>query len=211
MKRAGISLLLISSLGVAACTSEESSPRAEPQESETGVGDRVAFGCALERGIQETDGTTRHYGNRAAEQLFRAALATDRDNEVAAKLWEASDAVEAGDTRNAHPNLLAICSSAGFSATAGLEELRTYMCAMSADLLRERPTLNSFGREDTQSEPGDPRRTDVTFVGIALFLLAMKADAEWYDVENPVVAVDAGDDTKYQAALRSLEAQCAKH
>lgn len=48
-------------------------------------------------------------------------------------------------------------------------------------------------------------------MGTALFLLAMKADAEWYDVESPLVAVDAEDDSKYQAALRDLDTQCAKH
>lgn len=211
MKRAAVSVLLIASLGVAACTSEEGSPSAEPHLPETDVGDRVAFGCALERGIEDSEAITRHYGNLAARHLFRAALAADPGNTVAATLWNASDAIEAEGSPEARSNLLTICTSAGFSDTAGVEELGVYMCAMSADLLRERPTLSSFGPADTPSKPGDPRRADATFVGTALFLLAMKADAEWYDVESPLVAVDAEDDSKYQAALRDLDTQCAKH
>lgn len=210
MKRAAVSVLLIASLGVVACTSEEDSPNAEPQVLETDVGDRVAFGCALERGIEGSDAITRHYGNLAARHLFRAALAAAPGNEVAATLWNASDAVDADGTPEARSNLLTICTSAGFSETAGLEELATYMCAMSGDLLRERPTLNAYGPANTRSQAGDPRRADAAFVGTAVFLLAMKADTEWYDVEPFVVPLNAGDHAKYQAALRDLETHCAK-
>jgi hypothetical protein len=84
------------------------------------------------------------------------------------------------------------------------------MCSINADLGQVRPTLDSYGPEDTRLQPGDPRRTDASFVGTAQFLLSLKVDQGWLDAQNPAVALDNGNDGQYRAALAELEDLCAK-
>ncbi|MFJ9315181.1 hypothetical protein ACIRN4_13385 [Pimelobacter simplex] len=177
---------------------------------DTSADGRVAFGCALQRGFGSADATTRHYGNLVARELFRAALEAEHDHAVAARLWDADDALVAQDSERAQADLLEVCAAEGLAGTAGLPELRTYMCAMAADLARERPTTGSFGLVSTAARPGDPRRTDASFVGTAQFLLALKVDDDWLTAEHPGIALGGGDDARYQASLREIAGLCSR-
>jgi len=145
----------------------------------------------------------------ASRELFRAALQADRDLVVAARLWQANDQLEAEDTDPARAELLRICSEAGFTGQAGLPELRTYVCTINGELVRDRPALDTFGPQNTTEEPGDPRHADVSFVGSAQLLLSLKLDPVWLEAQNPLVALNGKDESQYQAALREISALCA--
>lgn len=206
-------LSVVVAIALAACGEGDDDPAPAPTPApavavDTSADGRVAFGCALQRGIGPADGATRHYGNLAARALFRAALEAEHDHVVAARLWQADDALVAKDSAGARAHLLEICVAEGIDGAAGLPELRTYLCAMAADLAQERPTIDSFGPASTASEAGDPRRTDASFIGTAQFLLALKVDDDWLAAEHPGIALEGGDDDRYRAALREIGRRC---
>lgn len=179
--------------------------------TDTSATGRVAFGCALQRGIRSADATTRHYGSMASRSLFTAALEDRHDCTVAARLWNANDALVPDDSDDARRRLLEICEEAGGAAareSAGMPELRAYMCTMNDVLAEERPGVDSYGAASTPQEPGDPRRTDAEFVLTAQFLLVRKDDEDWLDVEGLALAPDAGDEKQYATALEEMSAQC---
>jgi hypothetical protein len=204
-------------LAVAACASDPVAARRSPEPAaptgsdplvtDTTARGRAAFGCALERGIVGADATTRHYAHQASHTLFVAALEDDHDYATAAYLWNASDSVQVGNDARALERLLDVCTAAGFEGAAGLPELRSYMCAMTGDLVRERPTVASFGPQSTRARPGDPRRNDVRFVGIAQFLLSY-AETQRLDFGNPRLGLEDGDPS-YGDGLHQVEAFCA--
>ncbi|GEP37475.1 hypothetical protein NPS01_11380 [Nocardioides psychrotolerans] len=219
MQRMGVYAgVVIATLTLASCGSDPASqagqpPTASPSVSapgaDTSTEGHIEFGCALQRGTDRVDAITRHYADLASRDLFRAALQADQGSALAARLWSASDEARARSGRAARDDLLATCSAAGFDTRAGLPELRSYLCAINADLVRDRPTLDSFGPEATPSTPGDARRTDASFVGTAQFLLAVTTDPQWLEFQNFVVALDSGDDEAYQSALRDIAGLCA--
>ncbi|GAA2155764.1 hypothetical protein GCM10009844_43300 [Nocardioides koreensis] len=178
--------------------------------TDTSARGHVAIGCALERGIDHADDLTRHYVDAGSHELFRAALEARKGYVVAAQLWNASDAVTSQRTHGARSGLLEICSTAGFNDRAGLPELRSYACSLNADLIRERPHVSSFQPETTQAKPGDPRRTDASFIAAAYLLLSIKDGPEWLDAGSPGPALDSGNDAEYRAALRHFAALCDK-
>lgn len=199
-------------LTVTACTSDPTAARdssaSDSLATDTSARGRAAFGCALERGTVDADDITRHYGHLAAHSLFAAALEDDHDFATAAYLWNASDLYWASNDERANSErLLKYCTAAGFDGTATLPELRSYMCAMIGDLVRERPTARSFGPQPTRATPGDPSRSDVSFVGDAQFLLAFE-ETKKLDFGISRLYLDDGDPS-YQDALAEAEASCA--
>ena len=215
-------LLAAVALGLSACSSGSSQTdgaRVESMEdaptgllSDTSARGRVDFGCALQRGMVRSNATVRHYGSLASRALFTAALEEDHDDAVAARLWNANDALFPHDSAAARRDLLRICAEAGGAAAAekvGMSELRSYMCVMSGVLAEERPTISSYGAASTAREPGDPRRTDVEFVSTSQFLLVREDDERWLDVDNLAIALDAGDEEHYSSSLEQMRSLCA--
>lgn len=187
--------------------SGESSARTRLVTDTTPTG-HVAFGCALQRGFGTADATIRHYGGMSARELFTAALESKHGYALAARLWNASDALIEKDSRQARRALLRVCSDAGFKERVGLPELRSYACRLNAKLIRDRPDLSSFGPESTTQAPGDSRRSDAMFVGTATFLLSLKGEDAWLDGENAMVALRTGSATSYRASLKHVASQC---
>ena len=211
-------LVIALSLTLPACglNTFEKKPREQDRVSEDGPSwmdlspqGRLAFGCALQRGAVEADGVTSHYIDSASRELFRSALSEDHQLAVAASLWQANDRVIAHRSDRTRSRLLGTCAAAGYTNEAGLAELRSYMCSMSANLGRERPSLDSFGPEESRAAPGDPRRGDAAFVGKAEYLLALEVDPKWLDEQNLLVAMADGTGEDYRDALHHIARMCA--
>lgn len=221
--RAGAAALLAAAFSLSACgpgtTATDGHPVAPQQPpsgdavslvTDTSARGHVAIGCALERGVDRADALTRHYVDAGSHELFRAALETSAGYVIAARLWDASDAVRSQRTHRARARLLEICSTAGFNDRAGLPVLRSYACSLNAELIRERPHIGSFRPESTQAKPGDPRRTDASFIDAAYLLLSIKESPQWLDAGSPGATLDSGNDAGYRAALRHFAALCDK-
>lgn len=193
------------------------SPSAENDRTslttDTSAQGRVDFGCALQRGIAQSNAVVRHYGSMASRTLFRAALEEQHDYAIAARLWNANDGLVPDDSAAVRRRLLDICEEAGGPAgtdAAGMDELRSYMCAMSEVVAEDRPTVGSYGVASDSVRPGDPRRTDVEFVSVSQFLLIREDDEGWLDVDSLAIALDTGEDEQYRQALEQMASACSQ-
>lgn len=224
--RVGAVALLMACLGLGACgyrTTADAARSSAPSKStvkpthdapsrvrDITARGHAAFGCALERGVKGADAETRHYADLASHELFRAAFESRSSYKTAALLWNASDALDATHTNPARSGLLKICSAAGLRETAGLSGLRSYMCALTATLARDRPSVGSYGPPDTYTRLGDPRRSDASFIEGAQYLLSLKVSPKWFEAESPWLAMTDGNNAKYQTALRRLNGLCRR-
>lgn len=207
-----VAVLVVAGTLLGGCSSEDRGADPEATESARPVESRVGFGCAVHRGLGAEGGVAQEYSVDAAEKLYQAALeqsfldgATYRP---AALLWQATDEVQA-ERRGARADLLDLCAREGFTDTAGLEDLAPYACGLVEELVRERPTLASYGEESQELTVGDPRRHDVEAVSLLLFTVTLVLQQDqWLDQEALVVAFDSGDEERYAASLAATRSTC---
>lgn len=196
----------------AAEKSASSDTRPTDGSADTSPEGRLAFGCAVQRGLGDEGGTTGYYSVDVARGAFRSVLqATDlisRTAVTSANLWKATDGVRA-ESPGARAALLELCSEQGYTGSADLADLAEYACTLVEELADDRPFLASFGPETSDAAVGDPRRTDVEIAGGALFILALDGDGRWLDAESPMVALGSGDEERYAESLAATQGLCA--